>query len=63
MPATALPMAGLGPAGLQAVAHLAAAHSGRPVQMRAGVSHAQGRSERRKQNSSDLSTLVEMRNS
>ena len=36
MPATALPVAALGPAGLQTVAELAAAHSGRAVQLRAG---------------------------
>ena len=36
MQATALPVAALGPAGMQTVAELAAAHSGRAVQMKAG---------------------------
>jgi len=35
MQATALPVAALGPAGMQTVAELAAAHSGRDVQMKA----------------------------
>ena len=41
MPATALPAAALGPAGLQTVAELSAAHSGRALQMRAGTLCAQ----------------------
>ena len=36
VPATALPAAALGPTGLQTVAELAAKHSGRTFQMRAG---------------------------
>ena len=38
MPATALPVAALGPEGMQTVARLAAAHSGRVVQLQAGRS-------------------------
>jgi len=36
VPATALPATALGPTGLQTVAELAAKHSGRTIQMRAG---------------------------